>query len=79
MAILLEFGVAAPHQNYDVTSRAPNDAGFLKNFITRVFSSKCTILLSCSKIGTDCFFLVHPRGGVLEDVLGLEDVLEDIF
>ena len=56
MAILLEFGVAAPHQNYDVTSRASNDAGFLKNFITQVFSPKCTILPSCSKIEAGWIF-----------------------
>ena len=36
MAILVDFGVATPHQNYDVTSRASNDAGFKKNFNTRV-------------------------------------------
>ena len=54
------FGVAAPHQNYDVTSRASNDAGFLKNFNTRVFSPKCTIPPSYSKIGAGRFVLVHP-------------------
>ena len=46
MAILLNFGVAAPLQNYDVTSRASNDAGFCLNFNTRVFSPKYTILPS---------------------------------
>ena len=61
MTILLDFGVAAPHQNYDVTSRASNDVGFLKNFNTRVFSLKCTILPSYSKIGVGRFFLVHPN------------------
>ena len=60
MAILEDFGVAAPHQNYDVTSRASNDAGFFKNFSTRVFSPNCTILPSCSKIGVGRVFLVHP-------------------
>ena len=60
MAILLDFGGAAPHRNYDVTSRASNDAGFKKNFTTRVFSPKCTILPSYSKIGAGRFFLVHP-------------------
>ena len=60
MAILVDFGVAAPHQNYDVTSRASNDAGFFKNFSTRVFSPKCTILPSYSKIGVGRVFLVHP-------------------
>ena len=60
MAILLDFEVAAPHQNYDVTSRASNDAEFLKNFNARVFSPKCTILRSYSKIRAGLFFLVHP-------------------
>ena len=50
MAILVDFGAATPHQNYYVTSRASNDAGFLKKFNTRVFSPKYTILLSYSKI-----------------------------
>ena len=62
MAILLDFGVAAPHQNYDVTSRASIDAEFLKNFNTHVFSPKCTILPSYSKIGAGRVFLVHPNG-----------------
>ena len=62
MAILVDFEVAAPHQNYDVTSRASNDAGFFKNFSTRVFSPKCTILPSYSKVGGGRFFLVHPSG-----------------
>ena len=61
MAVLVDLGVAAPHQNYDVTSRASNDAGFLKNFSTRVFSPKCTILPSYSKIGAGRVFLVHPN------------------
>ena len=56
MAILLNFWVAAPLQNYDVTSRASNDAGFLKNFYTRVFSPKYTILPSYSKMGADRLF-----------------------
>ena len=60
MAILVDFGVAAPHQNYDVTSRASNEVGFFKNFNTSVFSPKCTILLSYSKIETGRVFLVHP-------------------
>ena len=59
MAILLNFGVAALLQNYDVTSRASNDAGFFKNFNTRDFSPKNTILPSYSKMGADCFFLVQ--------------------
>ena len=61
MAILVDFGVAAPHQNYDVTSRASNDAGFFLNFSTLVFSPKCTILPSYSKIGAGQVFLVHPN------------------
>ena len=60
MAVLVDLGVAASHQNYDVTSRASNDAGFLKNFSTRVFSPKCTILPSYSKIEAGRVFLVHP-------------------
>ena len=62
MAILLDFGVAALHQNYDVNSRASNDAGIFLNFSTRVFSPKCTILPSYSKIAAGRFFLVHPSG-----------------
>ena len=69
MAILVDFGVAAPHQNYDVTSRASNDAGFLKNFNTRVFSPKCTIPPSYSKIGAGRFVLVHPNVNELEQKL----------
>ena len=60
MAILVDFGVAAPHQNYDVTSRASKALDFFKNFSTRVFSPKCTILPSYSKIGAGRVFLVHP-------------------
>ena len=65
MAILVDFGGAAPHQNNDVTSRASNNAGFLKNFNTRVFSPECTILPSYSKIGTGRVFLVHPTADML--------------
>ena len=65
MVILLHLGVAAPHQNYDVTSRTSKDAGFLKNFNTRVFSPKCTILPSYSKIGAGRGFLVQPSGDQL--------------
>ena len=65
----MDFGVAAPHQNYDVTSRASNDAGFFKNFNTHVFSPKCTILLSYSKIETGRFFLVHHNVNELEQKL----------
>ena len=61
MAILLDFGVTAPHQNYDVTFRVSNDVGFFKNFTTGVFSPKCTILPSYSKIGAGRVFLVHPN------------------
>ena len=60
MAILLDFGVAAPLQNYDVTFGASNDVGFFKKFTTRVFSPNCTILPSYSKIGAGWVFLVHP-------------------
>ena len=60
MAILLDFGVEVPLQNYDVTSRASNDAGFKKNFNTRVFPPKCTNLPSYSKIGAGCFFFGTP-------------------
>ena len=60
MAILVDFGVAAPQQNYYVTSGASNDAGFFFNFNARVFSPKCTILPTYSKIGAGRNFLVHP-------------------
>ena len=56
MAILLNFGVAAPLQNYDVTSRASNDARFKKKFNTRVFSPKCTIMPSLAKCEQVVFF-----------------------
>ena len=56
MAILLHFGVAACHQNYDVTSRVSNDVGFFKNVNTCVFSPTCTILPSYSKIEAGRFF-----------------------
>ena len=61
MATLLDFGVAAPHRNYDVTSRASNDVEFLKNFNKRIFLPKCTILPSYSKIKAGRVFLVHPN------------------
>ena len=60
MATLLDFGVAAPHRNYDVTSRASNDVEFSKNFSKRIFSPKCTILPSYSKIEAGRVFMVHP-------------------
>ena len=62
MAILVDFGVTAPHQNYDVTSRASNDAGFFK-ILAHVFSHPnapfCLVIAKSEKV---VFFLVHPIG-----------------
>ena len=66
MATLLDFGVAASRRNYDVTSRASNDVEFSKNFNKRIFSPKCTILPSYSKIEAGRFFLAHS---IVNDIL----------
>ena len=54
MVVLLKFGVAALHQNYEVTSRASNDAGFFK-ILTHVFSHPnspfCQVITKLKQIG----------------------------
>ena len=54
MAILLNFGVAAPNQNYDVTFRASNKVGF-KNILTHMFSHPnaplCQVIAKLEQVG----------------------------
>ena len=62
MAILLDLGVAAPHQNYDVTSRASNDAGFFK-ILTHVFSYPnapfCQVIAKSEQVGFFWYTLIY--------------------
>ena len=61
MAVLLDFGVVAPLQNYDNTSRASNDVGFFFLILTQVFSHPnapfCQVIAKLKKV---CFFFGTP-------------------
>ena len=61
MAILVDFGGAAPHQNYDVTFRASNDAGF-KKILTHVFSHPnapfCQVIAKSEQVGFFWYTLI---------------------
>ena len=62
MAILVDFGVAAPHQNYEVTSRVSNDADFKKTF-THVFSHPnapfCQVIAKSEQVGFFWYTLLY--------------------
>ena len=64
MAILVDFGVAAPHQNYEVTPRASNDADFKKTF-THVFSHPnapfCKVIAKSEQVGFFWYNLMYSN------------------
>ena len=56
----LDFGVAAPHQNYDVTSKALNNAGFfliLTHVVSHPNAPICQVIAKSEQVG---FFLIYP-------------------